>query len=262
MNAPSTDFPAPRVAPNLANAFGGVWRLTFRRFFLPGHWLTVAVGLAVLGLLFAGGPRSRSAGQLLDWIVGFYLTFLVPALAFISAGGAMRDEMKASAVDYLLTRPVPRPAFVVFKYVAHMVCTQFDFLIAFGLVLGFAVAGNVPDLATVVPKLLLGQMLLVAAFSAFGFLCGVLTSRYVIVGLAYAGIIEAGVGQIPTQLSRLSMTHQVRDLLTFLFGGSAPMTSAPSLFGTTGMLLLFGAVTLGAAVALFSFREFAGNGES
>ncbi len=143
-----------------------------------------------------------------------------------------------------------------------MVCTQIDFLIAFGLVLGFAVAGNVPDLATVVPKLLLGQMLLVAAFSAFGFLCGVITSRYVIIGLAYAGIIEAGVGQIPTQLSRLSMTHQVRDLLTSLLGGSATMTSAPSLFGTTGMLVLFCAVTLGAAVALFSFREFTGNGES
>jgi len=259
---------APRIAPNLAHAFGGVWRLTFRRFLLPGHWLTLGIGLAVLILLFAGGrhgggPRGMgTTAQFLDWTVGFYVTFLVPALAFIAAGGTMREEMKSGTVDYVLTRPVPRPAYVVFKYIAHTVCTQIDFLFAFGVVLGFAAARHVPGLANVGAKLLLGQVLLIAAFSAFGFLCGTLTSRYVVVGLAYAGIIEAGVGQIPTQLSRLSMTHQVRDLLASLLGGAAPMTSAPSLIGTTGMLALFCAVTLGAAAVVFTLREFAGPGES
>jgi ABC-2 type transport system permease protein len=262
MSATTTSFPAPRVAPKLAHAFGGVWRLTFRRFLLPGHWLTVAIGLAVLALLFYGAPHGRNRGEFLDWTVGFYVTFLVPALAFMSGAGAMRDEMKSGTVDYVLTRPVPRPAFVVFKFVAHTVCTQLELLLALGLVLGLAISRGIPGLATVAPKLLLGQVLLVTAFSAFGFLCGVLTSRYVIVGLAYAGIIEAGVGQIPTQLSRLSMTHQVRDLLASLLGRTETLTSAPSLFGTSGMVAVFCVLTLGAAVALFTFREFTGTAET
>ena len=262
MSATTTTFPAPRIAPNLSHAFGGVWRLTFRRFLLPGHWLTVAIGLAVLALLFFGGPRRGNPDEFVGWAISFYVSLVVPALAFMAGADAIREEMKSSSVDYVLTRPVPRPAFVAFKYVAHTVCTQLDLLLAFGVVVGFAAAHHVPDLATVTFKLLLGQVLLVTAFSAFGFLCGVISSRYVVIGLAYAGIIEAGVGQIPTQLSRLSMTHQVRDLLASLLGRTETLTSAPSLFGTSGMVALFCVLTLGAAVALFTFREFTGAGET
>ncbi len=257
MSTASTFSPS-RVTPNLAHAWGGVWRLTVRRLLLPAHWLTLAVGLAVLTLLFVGGVHGGSPARFLDWTVGFYITFLVPALAFMAAGGAMREEMKSSTVDYVLTRPVPRPAFVVFKFVAHTICTQADFLLAFGVVLFFAAGRQVPDLGAVAIKLFFAQGLMITAFSALGFLCGALTSRYVVIGLVYAGIIEAGVGQIPTQLSRLSMTHQVRDLLTTLLGGSSPVTSAPSLLGTTGTLALFCVITLTIAAAVFTLRELSG----
>jgi hypothetical protein len=46
MNRDATDSSTPRVAPNLAHAWGGIWRLTFRRLLLPGYWLTLAIGLA------------------------------------------------------------------------------------------------------------------------------------------------------------------------------------------------------------------------
>src|SRR5256885_9687059 len=110
-------FSPPRVAPNLSHAWGGVWRLTFRRLLVPAHWLTLGIGLAVLTLLFIGGVHGGSPEHFIDWTSSFYVTFLVPALAFMAAGGAMRDEMKSGTVDYVLTRPVPRPAFVVFKFV-------------------------------------------------------------------------------------------------------------------------------------------------
>ena len=262
MNAPpSLSAPLAPVVPNQRHAFGGVWRLTCRRFLLPTRWVIVLIGLAVLTLLsFASGQRDVSrSGQYVSWVVGFYVTFLVPALAFIAAGGAMRDEMKSGTVDYVLTRPVRRPAFVVFKFIAHTVCTQIDFLLALVVVLAIGTVRGVPDLVAAAPKLLLGQVLLVMAASAFGFLSGVLTSRYVVIGLLYAGVIEAGVGQIPTQLSRLSMTRQIRDLLEPATGAVASLAAT---LGTAGLLLVFTGVALAAAAALFNLRELSAPNES
>jgi ABC-type transport system involved in multi-copper enzyme maturation permease subunit len=259
MNTTATGpFPPPRVAANLAHAWGGVWRLTFRRLLLPAHWLTLAIGLAVLLLLCLGGAHSGTPDRFLDWTINFYVTFVVPALAFMGAAGVMRDEMKSATVDYVLTRPVPRPAFLVFKFLAHTICAQIDFLFAFALVTGFAAAHSVPDLAVVAPKLLFGQLAMVTAFSALGFLCGTITSRYVVIGLAYGGIIEAGVGQIPTQLSRLSMTHQMRELLAVWLGRVEAQAASPGAWATAALVLAFAVVALTAAVAVFSLRELAG----
>ena len=262
---PVSAFPPPRVSANLSHAFGGVWRLTLRRFLLPAHGLTLLLALGVLALLcFGSGHRGRDAAHYLGWAGNFYVTFLVPAFAFMAAAGALRDEMKSATVDYVLTRPVPRPAFVVFKYVAHLACAQIDFLFALAVVLGVGAVREVPGLAAAVPQLLYGQVMLVAAFSALGFLGGAISAKYVVIGLMYAGIIEAGVGQIPTQLSRLSMTHQVRDLLGPLMDRTGEMVAATAAnwLGTTVILFAFCAVMLAAAAAVFTLRELAGPAEA
>lgn len=258
-----TTFSPPRVTANLAHAWGGIWRLTFRQLLTPGHWLVLAIGIAVLILMFAGGSHWGKPGEFLDWEVRFYVTFLVPVLAFMAAGGAMRDATKSSSVDYVLTRPVPRPAFVVFKYLAHMLCAQIDFLFAFAVAVGFSKAHQMPDLGTVLLKLYLGQFLMVMAFSAFGFLCATITSRYIVVGLAYAGVIEMGVGQIPTQISLLSMTHQVRGALGMLLDrATIGQAGAPSIGSATLVLLAFAVVSLVAAAVTFAVRELSGPAEA
>jgi ABC-2 type transport system permease protein len=251
-------FSPPRVTTHLGHAWGGVWRLTFRQLLQPSHWLMLVIGLGVLGLLCAAGSRWGRPAEFINWLVGFYVTFLVPALAFISAGGAMRDAIKANSVDYVLTRPIPRPAFLVFKFLAHTLCTQLDFLFAFLVVVGFVSAHQTPELGAVVAKLLWGQVLMVTAFSALGFLCGVISSRYIVIGLAYAGIIEGGVGQIPTQISLLSMSHQMRDTLTFLFGRTTQAVAPAGILGTTGIVLVFTLIAIIAAAVIFSLRELSG----
>ena len=249
----------PRVAANLSHAFGGVWRLTFRKFLLPGHWIALAVGLGVLALLcFGSGHRGSGTGHYIGWVCGFYVTFLVPAIAFMAAAGAMREEVKSTTVDYVLTRPLPRPAFVAFKFLSHLACTQLDLLLAFAVVLGVGVLRDADGLGAAVPSMLCGQIVLATAFTAFGFLCGAITAKYVVIGLAYAGIIEAGVGQIPTQLSRLSMTHQVLNLLAPLMDPAAAAVSMGNWLGTTVIVLAFGAIYLGAAAAVFTLRELSG----
>jgi len=252
--------------PNAAHAFGGIWRLTIRRFFTPTRWLMLAAMLVLLVLFsFPATPnREAAARDFLPWAARFYVCFLVPILAFLSAAGAVRDDLQAGSVDYLFTRPVRRPLFVFLRYLAHVGCTQLDFLLALAVVVAIGVYHEVPGLWSAAPALLLAQVLVIAAFSAFGFLCAMLTSRYVIIGLVYGGLIEVGMGNVPTQLNRLSMIRQALSLLTPALDGErvgmgGPLAVDP-LSGPAAIVLLLGtsAAMLGAAALIFSRRELAG----
>lgn len=259
---PPTPFPAARVAPQLSHAFGGIWRLTARRCLTLGHALAFGGLLAVLGLIcFAFLTAGNGPDRYLQWAIGFYFTFLVPLMTFLSAAGTIRDELKSNSVDYVLTRPVPRPAFIAFKYLSHLICAQLEFLVALALVLGLGYYRGAPGLTAALPMLLLAQVLLVTAFSALGFFFGMLTLRYVVLGLAYAGLIEVGVGQIPTQVSRLSMTHQVHTMLMALVKID-PLVPAPGALVVTAYLLAFSVLAIALTAAVFSFREFAGSAEA
>ncbi len=263
-------YAAPRVTPRALHAFGGVWRLTVRRFFSLRHWGVIA-GLLALLTLVALGSSSRSAvsaERYAAWAASFYACLLVPVLAFVSAAGALRDDFKADAVDYVFTRPVPRWQHVLFRYVAHMLCAQLEFLLALGVVAGVALYRDVPGLGAMVGTLLLGQVLAVAVFSAFGFLCAAITARFVIVGLVYGSTIEAGLGNVPTQLGWLSLVRHLRALLAKLLetdgapargivGAMSENLSPPA---AVAWLLGGTVVLLAAAAAIFAAREFSGGG--
>lgn len=267
MNAQLSTFPAPRVMPNAAHAFGGIWRLTIRRYFSRGHWLTLAGMLALLVLFsFPMAPnRAAAARGFLPWVGAFYVCFLVPLLAFISAAGALRDDLGAGTVDYVFTRPVRRSAFVAFRFLAHVGCAQLDFLLALAALVAVGIYRDAPGLWAAVPVLLLAQGVVIIAFSAFGFLCGTLTSRYVIVGLLYGGLIEVGIGNVPTQLNRLSMVRQALSVLRPIMGDQrigmgGPMAADPlSTPAALALLLTFSSVMLAVAAILFAMKELAGS---
>ncbi|MEO5959744.1 MAG: hypothetical protein ABIZ49_03575, partial [Opitutaceae bacterium] len=150
--------PPPRVAPNPRHAFGGIFRLTVRRFLTPAHFFTVLAMLAAL-VVFSipvASSRGEAAREFMPWIVMFYLSILVPVIAFINAGGTIRDDLKPTSVDYVLTRPVARPAFIVFRYLSHVACAQVDFLFGLLVVAGIGIYRGVPEFAAALPSLLLG----------------------------------------------------------------------------------------------------------
>ena len=258
MNSAATPFPG-RVAPNAWHAFGGVWRLTSRRFLGLMPLLALAGVLVLLALFCRAIFDVGDAKSFTQWTGAFFLSFLIPVFAFLSSAGAMRDEMKPEAVDYVLTRPISRPALVIFKFISHVACIQVSYMLALGVVLAVAAFQKIPNVAAVAPWFIVAQFACVTAFAAFGFLAAVLTSRYLILGLAYGGIIEVALGSIPTQLNRLSMAYQLRTLLhpilapfdSGLVAEQGPLTS--------GMILAaFAVIMLGIAAAIFSQQELAG----
>ena len=81
-----------------------------RRFFTPGYWVMLA-GMLVLLVIFSipAAPNHAAAAKgLIPWAGGFYVCFLLPVFAFISAANAIRDDFGAGTVDYIFTRPVRR----------------------------------------------------------------------------------------------------------------------------------------------------------
>jgi ABC-2 type transport system permease protein len=259
MNTLTQTEPLPTATPDWQRAFGGVWRLTYRRFLAPTNLGILAGLLGLLGLLALSGSHNNNAEHFAQWSVSFYLTFVVPVVAFLSGAGLIHDDTKPATVDYILTRPLRRHAFVLYRYLAQTACLQCQCLLALGVLVAVGVFRQVPELASTAPSLLLAQILAVAAFSALGFAFGAFTGRYLILGIFYAVIIEVGIGHIPTQLNRLSMLHHVRTIASnVLHLRIKGMSDVGSLPASIVALLVFSVVFVAIAATLFSLRESAG----
>ncbi len=256
MNRPSSES-IPR--PSAWRAFLGVWQLTYPRFLTLNRLLLLAGLLAVAAVIAQAlvpadiaGPLARA--RYLNVVVSVYVCLLSPTFAFLSAAGSMRDGLSSRTVDYVLTRPVRRSRFVVFKYLAELPVLQLQTLLALAVALMLGGWRGVPGLGDAALPLLLVQALLVVAFAALGTFTAVLTSRYVIAGLLYALIVEVGVGRIPTQLNRISLTQQARELLAPLQFAGAPEV-APAAAGSVGVMLALAAGWVAIAALTFAARE-------
>lgn len=263
MNASA--FPAPRVAPNSLHAFGGMWRLASRRYRTPGFWLKLLVGLALLTLssIMAAPNPGQPKGAFLGWAGAFYLPIIVPLLSFIFSGSATRDDLSPASVDYVLTRPVPRPLQVLFRYITQMMCAQLDFLFPFGVIVAVGIYHDTQNLEEFLPTLLLAQIVAIAVYSAAGVLCAQLSRWYIILGLVYGAMIEIGVGVVPTQLGQISLLRHVLSITAPIVGERDPLTASVARDPTAlpvalVILLCFIVAALAVSATLFSRKEFSG----
>ena len=260
MSAVSKSSISP-LRPNPGRAFGGIWRLTWGRFRTTGQLLLLLGMITLLILLSLVRIRNGQEEDFVPWTADFYLGFIVPVMAFLAGAAAIRDEMKSSTTDYVLTRPVRRVHLVGFKFLSHLMCIQLFYLVALGAMLGFAMVIHIPDIVSAAPRLLLAQAIALTSFSALGFLFGALTSRYLVLGIIYAGTVEIAIGHIPTQLNHLSMSHQLSALLQPLGGeGMGFVTSTTSAWAIVGLLLGYSAAFIALCAIVFSRREMVGTG--
>lgn len=243
-----------------------IFRLNVRRHFHRGHAIALGVMLGVFALMELAFLRAgNAAGQYLAFNVSFYFTFVLPLLAFIGGGGAWRDELKPEAADYFLLRGVPKPLYLLLRYAAHVLCAEIDFAAAFALLLALGAVRHVPGLGAAVPAMLSAQLLCVAAYSAFGFLCAVLTGRWIILGLVYGAVVEIGLGDVPLAVNRLAMSHQARVMLHSLLapqwsGPDMPLFSgAARLWASAACLIAFAAGFAALAALAFSRQEIIGD---
>jgi hypothetical protein len=191
-------------------------------------------------------------------IFSIFLSFLLPLWSLSFATEALGGEREANTLIWLLTRPLPRPAVYLAKFVALLPWTLG--LNVGGFALLCAAAGRPGWMAFELfwPAVVWATL----AFSALFCLMGAWFRRPAVVALVYAFFLEALFGNLPGYLKRVSVGFFTRCMMFEAAGQYGVQPQKPSVFmpvdGTTAVLVLATATAalLVLGMVVFSRSEY------
>jgi ABC-2 type transport system permease protein len=194
--------------------------------------LPVFIAVIVRVLFEAGAPAIRInsntvAGPtifgLMMW--GFFIRFSVPVLGVFYGTSLIADEVDDKTITYLFSRPIPRAAVLVGKYLAYLACTIFVVLPSVVIVwlliipIGGSLAANFIDLVKDLVLLALGLVVYGAVFA----LVGAALRRPLLFGLIFVFGWESIVMVIPGYLKRFSVAYYMQGLVPHAMPSDSPV---------------------------------------
>jgi ABC-type transport system involved in multi-copper enzyme maturation permease subunit len=183
----------------------------------------VVIALVVRSLDLAGVPPVRVNGVrvsgpsifgVLIWFL--YLRFIVPVLGAFYGTSLIADEVDDKTITYLFTRPIPRGAVAVGKYLSYLACTLLVVLPSVVVVYFLVVPVAGGSIAAAFPLLVrdLGLLALgLVAYGAFFAFIGARLKRPLLFGLAFAFGWESAVQLLPGYFKRLSIAYYLDALV-------------------------------------------------
>jgi len=214
--------------------------LNRRRTLLLG--LVSALIVVVAAIYRLGGPVDAEAtdftGRLL---ANFGVAVLLPLVAVIVGTATLGSELDDGTIVYLLAKPIPRPLIVVVKLAVAWVVTAL--LVALPIITaGVIGAGGDPGLGTGYGlAALLGALEYTAVFLALS----LITSRALVIGLAYVVVWEGVVAGLFAGTRIVSVRQHVLAVADALVGDGAVTAELAS-----GTGLLVGGIISIAAILL------------
>jgi ABC-type transport system involved in multi-copper enzyme maturation permease subunit len=181
----------------------------------------VLLALIVRVLESFGMPALRVNGQrvggmgvfgIMIWML--YLRFAIPILGVFYGTALMADEVEDKTITYLFTRPVPRGAVLVGKYLAYLACTSLVVLPAVMLVYFLLVPlGQIPatfsQLVTDLGLLFIG----LAAYGALFAFVGAFFKRPLVIGLVFVTGWEQTAMALPGYMKRFTVAYYLQSLV-------------------------------------------------
>ncbi|HXT71937.1 MAG TPA: ABC transporter permease [Vicinamibacterales bacterium] len=167
---------------------------------------------------------------LILWLL--YIRFIVPVLGVFYGTSLIADEVEDKTITYLFSRPIPRGAVLMGKYIAYLVCTVFVVLPSIALVWMLVVPINgslgpsFPDLLKDLGLLALG----LAAYGAVFAVAGAALKRPLLIGLLYVLGWEPLVMLIPGYLKRLSVAYYLQGLVPQAMPSNSPLSLIQEVF--------------------------------
>ena len=221
------------------------------------------LGLSVLRVngVRVGGPVIFGG---LFWLL--YLRFVVPVLGAFYGTSLISDEVEDRTITYLFTRPIPRGAIIIGKYLAYLVCTELVVLPSLTAAYLLLVPVGGGSIGATFPVLLadLGILALgLAVYGAVFALIGALVPRPLVAGLLLVFGWEQVALLVPGYLRRLTVAHYLQCLVPQSMPQDDTVAAIQSLFmappSTTSSLtalFLITAVALWLAVLTVERREY------
>jgi ABC-type transport system involved in multi-copper enzyme maturation permease subunit len=170
--------------------------------------VTLSSGSAVI---LINGRHIQSEGVFSTAMTLLYLRFIVPAVGVFYGTSLIADEVEEKTITYLFTRPIPRGAIVLGKYLAYIVCATSVVLPSAALV--FMVMVPFPDMAPLFGSFALTLGVLALGLGAYGavFLwAGALFRRPLVGGLLFVFGWEQLAAILPGYVGQLTIAHYLR----------------------------------------------------
>jgi ABC-2 type transport system permease protein len=160
------------------------------------------------------------------WLL--YIRFILPILGVFYGTSLIADEVDDKTITYLFTRPIPRSAVLLGKYLAYLACTVLLVLPSVMLVYFLIVPVGGGSVAAAFPSLVMDFGMLIVGLAAYGAvfaLVGARIKRPLVVGLVFAFGWEPTVLLFPGYLKRATVAYYLQALVTH----EMPQDSAVSL---------------------------------
>jgi ABC-2 type transport system permease protein len=186
-----------------------------------------------------GGLRMNGPGMFGLIIWGMYLRFIVPVLGVFYGTSLMADEVEDKTITYLFTRPIPRGAVLVGKYIAYLACTVCVVLPSVVLVyllivpLKGSIGAAFPDLLK--DLLLLGLGL--AVYGAVFAFVGAKFKRPLLVGLIFVFGWEQASLAFPGYLKQFTVMYYLQAIVPHAMPSDGVISMIQGLFRETPGLL-------------------------
>lgn len=231
-------------------------------FYLISFLPVILAGIFKFSQIFTGHPRFEGIYIFSNMIMGFYLQFLILILALFYGTSVCSEELESKTLTYLTTRPVPKSAIILGKYVAYTALVVL--MVVIGLVFSFLIL-NVNDLLNFsLYKILLRDMAVLLlgliCYTAFFTLIGTFLKRSIMFGLIFSFGWENVIQYFPGSTQRFAIAHYLKSLLptqtsegfAFLLFRLEPTPPGIAVV----VLLLITAVFLALACLIFSWQEY------
>lgn len=182
------------------------------------------------------------------WLL--YIRFIIPVLGIFYGTALIADEVDDKTITYLFTRPIPRSAVLVGKYLAYLACTVLLVLPSVVLVyflivpLSGSVGRSFPDLIADLGMLAVG----LASYGAVFAFVGARLKRPLVIGLVYAFGFEPAVLLFPGYLKRITVGYYLQALVPHAMPDDSAVSMLMQVFhevpAVTTSLFALAAITL------------------